>query len=173
MSTKANKKGENPPWRDGMYRFAGGWIIKDVRGARQSLPAGFERRDTAPTSHPSLIMLAELLRDLSCPENRADSDKVGSEIKPNLKSEGDFTTRDSFAHSRFFQKLVTAGRQGQILPIESIRGGLWRMGGQNGGMQASRSDPTRERPGQGYDRSTRSHGVPSSRSLRQTQTAQT
>ena len=50
-------------------------LIQDMRGARQSLPAGFKRRDPGPTSHLTLIMLA-----LSRPANREDSDKVGSDL---------------------------------------------------------------------------------------------
>ena len=81
-------------------------LIQDVRGAREGLLAwtGFDRRDPAPMLHLSLIMLAELLRDLTRPENRADSGKVGSDIRLILRSEGDFITKDSFTHSTFFQK---------------------------------------------------------------------
>jgi len=39
--------------------------LHHIRRIRQSLPAGFTSRDPAPTSHLMLIMLAELLRDLS------------------------------------------------------------------------------------------------------------
>jgi len=74
-------------------------LIKDVRG----LPTGFMRRNPAPTSHLTLIKFAELLRDLSRPENRANSDEVGSDLKIILASEGDLVTRNSFSHSRLFR----------------------------------------------------------------------
>jgi len=54
-------------------------LIKNVHGTRQSLPTGFMRRDPAPASHLTLIKLAELLRDLSRPESRVDSDEVESD----------------------------------------------------------------------------------------------
>jgi len=56
-------------------------LILDVRGTRQNLPTGFTRRDPAPASHLELTMLAELLRDLSRPVSRADSDEVGSDFR--------------------------------------------------------------------------------------------
>jgi len=79
-------------------------LIKDVRGTRQSLPTGFTRRDPAPASHLTLIKLAELLRDLSRPENRADSDEVGSDPNIILASEGDLLTRNFFSHSRLYRR---------------------------------------------------------------------
>jgi len=78
-------------------------IIKDVRGTRQSLPTGFMRRDPAPASHLTLIRLAELLRDLSSPESRADSDEVGSDIKTILISEENLVTKNLFSHSRLLK----------------------------------------------------------------------
>jgi len=74
-------------------------LIQDVQGTCQSLPTGFTRRDPAPTSHLALIMLAELLRDLSRPVNRADSDELGSDLTLILVLEGDLATEDSFTHS--------------------------------------------------------------------------
>lgn len=47
------------------------------------------RREQAPTSPLTLIMLAELLRDLSRPVNREDSGEVGSDIRLILALEGD------------------------------------------------------------------------------------
>jgi len=79
-------------------------LIQDVQGTRQSLPTGFTRRDPAPASHLALIMLAELLRDLSRPESRADSDEVGSDLRLILASEGDLATKNSLTHSRFFRR---------------------------------------------------------------------
>jgi len=49
-------------------------------------------------------MLAELLRDLSRPESRADSDEVGSDLRLILASEGDLATKNSLSHSRFFRR---------------------------------------------------------------------
>ena len=69
-------------------------LIKNVRETRQSLPTGFRRRDPAPEFHLTLIKLAELLRDLSRPECRADSDMVGSDIRTILASEGDLVLKD-------------------------------------------------------------------------------
>jgi len=60
------------------------------------------RRDPAPASHLTLIRLAELLRDLSSPESRADSDEVGSDIKTILISEENLVTKNLFSHSRLF-----------------------------------------------------------------------
>jgi len=78
--------------------------MKDVRRTRQSLPTGFTRRNPAPASHLTLIKLAELVRDLSCPKSRADSDEVGSDIKTILTSEGDLVTKNLFSHSRLFKR---------------------------------------------------------------------
>jgi len=61
-------------------------LIKNVRETRQSLPTGFRHRDPALESHLTLIKLAELLRDLSRPECRVDSDMVGSDIRTILAS---------------------------------------------------------------------------------------
>jgi len=44
-------------------------LIKNIQETWRSLPTGFMRRDPAPASHLTLIKLAELLRDLSCPES--------------------------------------------------------------------------------------------------------
>jgi len=79
-------------------------LIQDVQRARQSLPAGFVHRDPAPTSHLTVIMLAEALRDLYRPVNRKDSDDVGSDLRLILALEGDLVTRNSFSHVRFFRK---------------------------------------------------------------------
>jgi len=79
-------------------------LIRDVRETRQSLPTGFTRRDPAPASHLALIILAELLRDLSRPESRADSDEVGSDLRLVLASEGDLATKNSLTHPRFFRR---------------------------------------------------------------------
>jgi len=79
-------------------------LIRNVRETRQSLPTGFRRRDPAPESHPTLIKRAELLRDLSRPECRADSDMVGSDIRTILASEGDLVTRSTYSHSRLLRR---------------------------------------------------------------------
>ena len=80
-------------------------LIKNVRETRQSLPTGFMRRDPArPESHLTLIKLAELLRDLSRPECRADSDMVGSDNRIILSSEGGLVTKNIFSHSRLFRR---------------------------------------------------------------------
>jgi len=62
------------------------------------------RRDPAPASHLTLIKLAELLRDLSRPESRADSDEVVSDIRVILTSEGDLVTKHLFPVSRLFRR---------------------------------------------------------------------
>jgi len=69
-------------------------------GTRQSLPAGFMCRDPALASRLKLIKFAELLRDLSRPESRADSDEVGSDIKIILTLKGDLVTKNLLSHSR-------------------------------------------------------------------------
>jgi len=79
-------------------------LIKNVRESRQSLPTGFRRRDPAPASHLTLIKLAELLRGLSRPESRVDSDEVGSDIRIILSSEGDLVTKSIFSYSRLFRR---------------------------------------------------------------------
>jgi len=79
-------------------------LIKNVRETRQILPTGFKRRDPAPASHFMLIKLAELLRDLSRPECRADSDVVGSDIRIILSSEGGLVAKSIFSHSRLFRR---------------------------------------------------------------------
>jgi len=98
-------------------------LIQNVRGARQSLPAGFVRRDPAPTVHILLILLAELLRDLSRPENREDSDQVGSDISLILTSEGDLVTRNCFSHSRLFRrKQVSRGKFSPLMALNEAFG---------------------------------------------------
>jgi len=57
-------------------------------------------RDPASASRLKLIKLAELLRDLSRPESRADSDEVGSDIKIILTLKGDLVTKNLLSHSR-------------------------------------------------------------------------
>jgi len=94
-------------------------LIHDVQGARRSLPDGFVRRDPASISHLSLIMLAELLRDVSRPENRADSDEVVSDIRLILKSEAqvhrmDLIMENSLCPSRFIRTQQTG--RGKFLP---------------------------------------------------------
>jgi len=84
-------------------------LIRNVRETRQILPTGFRRRDPAPESHLTLIKLAELLRDLSRPECRADSDMVGSDIRTILASEGDLVTRSTYSHSRLFRRQQVGG----------------------------------------------------------------
>jgi len=79
-------------------------LMKNVRETRQSLPTGFRRRDSAPESHLTLIKLAELLRDLSRPECRADSDMVGLDIRTILSSEGGLVTKNIYSHSRLFRR---------------------------------------------------------------------
>jgi len=72
-------------------------LIQKVREARQSIPAGFMRREPAPSSHLTLIMLAELLRDLSRPISREDSDGVGLDIGLILAAEGDLAKKTAFS----------------------------------------------------------------------------
>ena len=79
-------------------------LIRNVRETRQILPTGFRRRDPAPESHPTLIKLAELLRDFSRPECRADSDMVGSDIRTILALEGGLVTRSIYSRSRLFRR---------------------------------------------------------------------
>jgi len=79
-------------------------LIKNVQKTRQSLPTGFRRRDPASESHLTLIKLAELLRDLSRLECRADSDMVGSDIRTILASEGGLVTKNIYSHSRLFRR---------------------------------------------------------------------
>jgi hypothetical protein len=55
-------------------------------------------------SHLTLIILAELLRDLSQPINREDSDRVRQDLKLILTSEGDLVTRNLWTHTRLFRK---------------------------------------------------------------------
>ena len=80
-------------------------LIKNVRETRHSLPTVFRRRDPArPESHLTLIKLAELLRDLSRPECRADSDMVGSDNRTILISEGGLFTKIIYSHSRLYRR---------------------------------------------------------------------
>jgi len=72
----------------------------------------------APASHLALIMLVELLRDLSRPVNREDSDEVGSHLRLILSSEGDLATKNSLSHSRFFRK-QKVGR-GKFSPLTAF-----------------------------------------------------
>jgi len=60
--------------------------------------------DPGPASHLTLIKLGELLRDLSRPESRADSDEVGSDIRIILTSEGDLVMKNLFSYSRLFKR---------------------------------------------------------------------
>ena len=90
-------------------------LIKNVRETWQSLLTGFRRRDPAPESHLTLIKLAELLRDLSRPEYRADSDMVGSDIRTILSSEGGIVTKNIYSHSRLFRR-QQVGR-GKFFPL--------------------------------------------------------
>jgi len=78
--------------------------MKNVWETWQSLPTGFRRGDSAPESHLTLIKLAELLRDLSRPECRADSEMVGSDIRTILASEGGLVTKMIYSHSRLFRR---------------------------------------------------------------------
>jgi len=59
-------------------------LMQDVPGARQSLPAGFVRRDPAPTSHLTLIMQGELLRDLNCEERRLGRVVIEPRTNPSI-----------------------------------------------------------------------------------------
>jgi len=79
-------------------------LIRNVQETRKSLPTGFRRRDPAPESHLTLIKLAELLRDLSRPECRADSDMVGSDIRTIMASEEGLVTRSICSHSRLYRR---------------------------------------------------------------------
>jgi len=45
-------------------------------------------------------MLVELMRDLSRPVNKADSDEVGSDLRLILASEGDLATKNFFSQRR-------------------------------------------------------------------------
>jgi hypothetical protein len=63
-------------------------------------------------------MLAELLRDLSRPESRADSDEVRSDLRLILASEGDLATKNSLTHSRFFKR-QQVGR-GKFSPLTAF-----------------------------------------------------
>jgi len=101
-------------------------LVQDVRGARQSLPAGFTRRDPAPTSHLTLIMLAELRRYLSCPVNREDSAKVGSDLRLILASEGDLITRNSFSDSSLFRKRQVGRSKFSTLMVFDEAFGEWK-----------------------------------------------
>ena len=133
------------PSRDGSHQYGGFscryidmkkvgcTLIKDVRETRQSLPTGFRRRDLAPESHLTLIKLAELLRDLSRPECRADSDMVGSDIMTILSSEGGLVTKNRgiyshssrgiYSHSRLFRR-QQVGR-GNVSPSMAEAFGEW------------------------------------------------
>jgi len=98
-------------------------LIQNIHCARQSLPAGFVRKDPAPTSHLLLIMLADLLRDLSRPENREDSDQVGSDTSLILTSEGDLATRTSVSHSRLFRrKQIGRGKFSPLMAFDEAFG---------------------------------------------------
>jgi len=90
-------------------------LIKNVRETRQSLPTGLRRRDPDPESYLTLIKLAELLRDLSRPEWRADSDMVGSDIRTFMSSEGGLVTKNIYSHSRLFRR-QQVGR-GKFFPL--------------------------------------------------------
>jgi len=90
-------------------------LLRNVQETRQSLPTGFRRRAPAPESHLTLIKLAELLRDLSRPECRADSDMVGSDIRTILASEGDLVMRSIHSHSRLFRRLQVG--RGKFSPL--------------------------------------------------------
>ena len=79
-------------------------LIRNVRETLQSLSTGFRRRDPAPESYLMLIKLAELLRDFSRPECRADSDMVGSDIRTILALEGGLVTRSIYSRSRLFRR---------------------------------------------------------------------
>jgi len=70
--------------------------------------------DPGPASHLTLIKLGELLRDLSRPESRADSDEVGSDIRIILTSEGDLVTKNLFSYSRLFK------RQQKFSPLKAF-----------------------------------------------------
>ena len=95
-----------------------GALIQKVRKALQSLPAGFMRREPAPSSHLTLIMLAELLRDLSRPISREDSDRVGLDIGLILAAEGDLATKAAFSHSRLFNKQQVG--KGKFSPTQAL-----------------------------------------------------
>jgi len=98
-------------------------LIKDLRGTCQSHPTGFTRRDPAPASHLTLIKLAELLKDLSRPENRADSDEVGSDLKIILASERGLVTRNSFSHSRLSRRRqVGSGKFSPLMAFDKAFG---------------------------------------------------
>jgi len=98
-------------------------LIKNVRETRQSLPTGFRRRDPAPASHLLLIKLAELLKDLSRPECRADSDEVGSDIRIILSLEGDLVTKNIFSHSRLLRRQqVDRGKFSPLMAFDETFG---------------------------------------------------
>jgi len=60
-------------------------------------------------------MPAELLRDLSLPVSREDSDKVESDLRLILALEGDLVTSNSFSHSRLFRKWQVG--RGKFFPL--------------------------------------------------------
>ena len=142
-------------------------LIKDVRGTRKSLPTGFTRRDPAPASHLTLIKLAELLRDLSRPENRANSDEVGSDLKIILASEGDLVTRNSFSHSRLFRS-QQVGRD-KFSPFVAFDKTFGEWEARTGDCRP----PALVRLGRGCCHRTSSHRSSAPRSLEQTQATKT
>ena len=93
-------------------------LIQELREAQPSLPAGFARREPAPPSHLTLIMLAELLIDLPRPVDREDLDRVGSDIGLILAAEGDLATTTAFSHSRLFSKRQVG--RGKDSPLQAF-----------------------------------------------------
>jgi len=142
-------------------------LIQDVRGTLQSLPAGSTRRDPAPTSHLTLIILAELLKDLSRPVNREDLDEVGSDLRRILASEGDLAKRNSFSHSRFFRKQKVC--RGKFSPLMSLDEAFGEWEARTGDCRP----PALVRLGRGCCHRTSSHRSSAPRSLEQTQATKT
>ena len=83
-----------------------------------SLPTGFTIQPPAPAVHLALIMLAELLRDLSRPTSREDSDSVGADIRTILRSEGDAIWAKSLNHSKI-SRTKQVGR-GAFSPLQAF-----------------------------------------------------
>jgi len=81
--------------------------------------------DPGPASHLTLIKLGELLRDLSRPESRADSDEVGSDIRIILTSEGDLVTKNLFSRPTLFRRQqVGRGEFSPLMAFDEVFG-VW------------------------------------------------
>jgi len=119
-------------------------LIQKVRGARQSLPAGFTRKEPAPPAHLRLIMLAELLRDLSYPTSREDLERVGSDIRLILAAEGDLAVKEAFFHSDLARKRQV-GRS-KFSPMQAFNEALGEWEARNGDRRPPTGCSTRQGP---------------------------